>query len=299
MEVPPEMGSVRSGNDLKAGDCWSIGVICYILVTAKIPFSGENEVQIFKSINSRKRISFPRFISASCKSFIRSLLCHDIDNRMTATEGLQHPWISGDAASDTVISSSSYLQTLRQYQSRRNSRNRLHNHMMNGILAGIKPEDEQIMHHGLLNLNRRKSCISIDDLEDYLILHTSPNVTPVTSTPGTIFKVSVSGNSSHSFPDTVCLSPNSPSEDRLPRKITADQLRHYVSQSTDPYDAEKAIEVLKDDDGMISLDRIRNYRSSKHLIRAEQENDGIYDNNHDGDGNDGYNHHEDVIEWID
>ena len=98
------------------------------------------------------KIPFPSRISASCKEFIRGLLCHDIESRMTAEDALKHPWIAGDTAKTTALSSSSYLEMLRQYQKRRNN---LHQRMISGILAGIHAVDEEAIHEDLIEVSYR------------------------------------------------------------------------------------------------------------------------------------------------
>ena len=117
VQVPPEVTESRSGNDLKAGDCWSIGVISYILVVGKVPFPGENQTEILRNIQSKdKQITFPK-LTSSCKEFIRGLLTDDISSRMTAAEALEHKWISGDGASNQDLSTGSfYIESLKKYE---------------------------------------------------------------------------------------------------------------------------------------------------------------------------------------
>merc|ERR1719295_1315966 len=89
--VPPEVTESRSGNDLKAGDCWSIGVISYILVVGKVPFPGENQTEILRNIQSKdKQITFPK-LTSSCKEFIRGLLTEiDAEDQKALHQELLH-----------------------------------------------------------------------------------------------------------------------------------------------------------------------------------------------------------------
>ena len=286
VQVPPEVCSTRSGEDLKKGDMWSIGVICYVLVTGTVPFGGKNQEEIWQRIQSEEvdtRITFPKSLSASCKQFISGLVRRNTEDRMTATEALQHPWISGDAASTEVISSCSYLQTLRQCQNRRNN---LHNHVINGILKGIQPKDEETMHQNLLHLNRMKSSISVNEVEDYFIFHSPLPVTPQSA----ITPISGQSRESHSLFDfqSVSTSPMHLLEDRLMRRITEERFRSIL-QVEPEYDAEKVIGILKDKDGMIPLNKIREYRSSGNLFstRSDDTRANVKEDN------------DEDIEWID
>ncbi|NXJ03287.1 KCC1A kinase, partial [Odontophorus gujanensis] len=115
----------------KAVDCWSIGVIAYILLCGYPPFYDENDAKLFEQI-LRAEYEFdspywddisdsgepsgrqcwgqdPRGVGAhSCpvptaKDFIKHLMEKDPDKRFTCEQALQHPWIAGDTALDKNI----------------------------------------------------------------------------------------------------------------------------------------------------------------------------------------------------
>jgi len=93
--MPPEVVRPRTGRELKAGDLWSSGVIAFILVAGRPPFGGKDHRQIFRNIatTSTKHI-FPRHVTRDFASFVRKLLRHDIEERLTAKKALQHRWLA-------------------------------------------------------------------------------------------------------------------------------------------------------------------------------------------------------------
>ena len=77
-------------------DIWAVGVMTYILLSGRPPFNGDNEKEITKRVRTG-RISFKNkpfdTISDKAKHFILSLLKVEIDERPTALEALEHPWM--------------------------------------------------------------------------------------------------------------------------------------------------------------------------------------------------------------
>lgn len=108
--------------ELKAGDCWAIGVIAYILIVGRPPFDGKDQKEIFSNIiNKQHSLQFPDRCTASFKSFVQSLLSHDINQRLTAAQALNHPWIAGDGASTDHLSPL-YIKFLQRFnRERRNA----------------------------------------------------------------------------------------------------------------------------------------------------------------------------------
>ncbi|XP_062461517.1 calcium/calmodulin-dependent protein kinase type 1G [Pezoporus occidentalis] len=85
----------------KAVDCWSIGVITYILLCGYPPFYEETESKLFEKIKEgyyEFESPFWDDISASAKDFIRHLLEKNPSTRFTCEEALRHPWINGNTA---------------------------------------------------------------------------------------------------------------------------------------------------------------------------------------------------------
>ncbi|NWH86115.1 KCC1G kinase, partial [Aegithalos caudatus] len=85
----------------KAVDCWSIGVITYILLCGYPPFYEETESKLFEKIKEgyyEFESPFWDEISESAKDFIRHLLEKNPSARFTCEEALRHPWINGNTA---------------------------------------------------------------------------------------------------------------------------------------------------------------------------------------------------------
>ncbi|XP_067437805.1 calcium/calmodulin-dependent protein kinase type 1D isoform X1 [Thunnus thynnus] len=85
----------------KAVDCWSIGVIAYILLCGYPPFYDENDSKLFEQIlKADYEFDAPYWddISDSAKDFISSLMEKDPSKRFTCEQALRHPWIAGDTA---------------------------------------------------------------------------------------------------------------------------------------------------------------------------------------------------------
>ena len=81
----------------KSCDIWSIGVVTYILLCGYPPFNGDNDVDIFESIE-KGHFQFPVQAwsdkSDLAKDFIKCLLRRDPRKRFTAKEASMHPWIA-------------------------------------------------------------------------------------------------------------------------------------------------------------------------------------------------------------
>ncbi|XP_023264881.1 myosin light chain kinase, smooth muscle-like [Seriola lalandi dorsalis] len=77
-------------------DMWSIGVICYILLSGESPFQGDGDAETLALVTAARyefdQESFED-ISDQAKDFISSLLKKDRRCRLSCTEALAHPWM--------------------------------------------------------------------------------------------------------------------------------------------------------------------------------------------------------------
>ncbi|XP_066554008.1 calcium/calmodulin-dependent protein kinase type 1 [Amia ocellicauda] len=102
----------------KAVDCWSIGVIAYILLCGYPPFYDENDAKLFEQIlKAEYEFDSPYWddISDSAKDFIVHLMEKDPRKRYTCEQALQHPWIAGDTALDKNIHESVSAQIKKNF----------------------------------------------------------------------------------------------------------------------------------------------------------------------------------------
>uniref|UniRef100_A0A8C1KI87 Calcium/calmodulin-dependent protein kinase Ia n=1 Tax=Cyprinus carpio TaxID=7962 RepID=A0A8C1KI87_CYPCA len=102
----------------KAVDCWSIGVISYILLCGYPPFYDEHDAKLFEQIlKAEYEFDSPYWddISDSAKDFISHLMEKDPTLRNTCEQALQHPWISGDTALDRNIHESVSAQIKKNF----------------------------------------------------------------------------------------------------------------------------------------------------------------------------------------
>uniref|UniRef100_A0A3Q2PGG6 Calcium/calmodulin-dependent protein kinase IGb n=1 Tax=Fundulus heteroclitus TaxID=8078 RepID=A0A3Q2PGG6_FUNHE len=85
----------------KAVDCWSIGVITYILLCGYPPFYEESETRLFSKImKAQYEFDSPFWddISESAKDFIRNMMQKSPSMRYSTDQALRHPWIIGKTA---------------------------------------------------------------------------------------------------------------------------------------------------------------------------------------------------------
>ncbi|MBN3324455.1 KCC1G kinase, partial [Atractosteus spatula] len=85
----------------KSVDCWSIGVITYILLCGYPPFYEETESRLFaKIMKAEYEFDSPFWddISESAKDFIRNMMRRNPEVRFTTEQALRHPWIVGKTA---------------------------------------------------------------------------------------------------------------------------------------------------------------------------------------------------------
>ena len=89
----------------KVVDCWSTGIILYILLCGFPPFYADTDEEMFEMIKHRElELPSPEWdsISDSAKDAVRGLLQKKPQDRLTASASLEHPWIKGDTASKTA-----------------------------------------------------------------------------------------------------------------------------------------------------------------------------------------------------
>jgi myosin-light-chain kinase len=87
-------------------DMWSVGVICYVLLSGLSPFMGDNDLETFGNIhNADFDFDDESFvdISMEAKDFITKLLNKNINERLKSNECLDHPWLRTISSSTIAL----------------------------------------------------------------------------------------------------------------------------------------------------------------------------------------------------
>ncbi|KAF9912323.1 hypothetical protein BX616_010350 [Lobosporangium transversale] len=90
----------------KPVDMWSIGVITYTLLCGYAPFQAENDQQLVAEIARCNVVFHERYwrdVSVEARDFIKCLLRAHPEKRLTATEALQHKWITTETGTDVDL----------------------------------------------------------------------------------------------------------------------------------------------------------------------------------------------------
>eukprot|EP01101_Sappina_pedata_P012037 TRINITY_DN81_c1_g1_i1.p1 TRINITY_DN81_c1_g1~~TRINITY_DN81_c1_g1_i1.p1 ORF type:complete len:317 (-),score=143.89 TRINITY_DN81_c1_g1_i1:122-1018(-) len=121
--VAPEV-LLTTGYD-KEVDLWSIGVITYILLCGFPPFYDECLNNLFEEI-MEARYEFPEeywgHISEEAKDFVARLLLVNPEQRMTASQALEHPWIvNGGKSKPTASFNAKFKENLKKSVDKRRS----------------------------------------------------------------------------------------------------------------------------------------------------------------------------------
>ncbi|KAJ8372806.1 hypothetical protein AAFF_G00276610 [Aldrovandia affinis] len=103
----------------KAVDCWSIGVITYILLCGYPPFYEETETRLFSKImKAQYEFDSPFWDNISeseSKDFIRNMMHKNPKNRFSTEQALRHPWIIGETARSQDIYHSVSVQIQKNF----------------------------------------------------------------------------------------------------------------------------------------------------------------------------------------
>ncbi|KAJ3662886.1 hypothetical protein Zmor_007204 [Zophobas morio] len=94
-------------------DMWSLGVICYVLLSGLSPFMGDNDAETFANI-TRADYDFEdeafNTVSQHARDFIGALLVKRKDDRLSAEQCLKHIWLDPENHKSTVVLSTDKLK---------------------------------------------------------------------------------------------------------------------------------------------------------------------------------------------
>uniref|UniRef100_A0A672HMR6 Myosin, light chain kinase 5 n=1 Tax=Salarias fasciatus TaxID=181472 RepID=A0A672HMR6_SALFA len=104
-----------------ATDMWSIGVICYILLSGESPFQGNSDAETLASVTAAEwefdEESFDD-ITEEAKHFIGSLLVKDARRRLSCKEALAHPWMAAFDSGDHAATKSLSKEKMKKFLAR-------------------------------------------------------------------------------------------------------------------------------------------------------------------------------------
>jgi len=109
--VAPDILMAADDDDAGYGppvDMWAVGVLLYILLSGRLPFSGDEDDELFKNILEAKIVwKTPQFdtVSQDAKDLITHLIKVNPEERYTATQALKHPFIVNNNNSAPLHSS--------------------------------------------------------------------------------------------------------------------------------------------------------------------------------------------------
>jgi len=127
---PPEL--LEGGNPARKSmhssqDMWALGIILYVMLTGMHPYDttgNATDDEIYESVVAGKPPPLTdcpetEHLSDSAKDLILKLMTPKVNERLSALEMLEHPWVKGETASkDLMEGSHKRLSTYRVYQSR-------------------------------------------------------------------------------------------------------------------------------------------------------------------------------------
>jgi calcium-dependent protein kinase len=98
-------------------DIWSCGIILHILLVGYPPFHGKNYMEIFEKIlqgklNNQIENSEWKRITPLAKDILSKMLTYDPEHRLSAEEGIRHPWIVGSHAREEDLNEEIALDAL-------------------------------------------------------------------------------------------------------------------------------------------------------------------------------------------
>ncbi|XP_018619831.1 myosin light chain kinase, smooth muscle-like isoform X2 [Scleropages formosus] len=100
-----------------ATDMWSVGVICYILLSGESPFQGNSESETLALVTAAELEFDEDFkeISDQARDFISNLVKKDVRRRLSCDEALAHPWMASFATANPRYTKTLPKEKMKKY----------------------------------------------------------------------------------------------------------------------------------------------------------------------------------------
>lgn len=90
--------------DAKSADCWSTGVVLFIMVSALMPFRDENTTILLQ--DQQTPLQYPKKPTSSLRNLLQGILMPEVNLRLKIEDILQHEWMRKKCSSDALATSS-------------------------------------------------------------------------------------------------------------------------------------------------------------------------------------------------
>jgi calcium-dependent protein kinase len=129
---------VLNGSYNEKCDVWSCGVILYIMLTGRPPYSGRTESEIIRQVRNSPLKIVPeqlQLLSSDAIDILQKLLTIDVSVRISAAEALQHPWITNYKRYKDAPNLTSALEALREFNNTIKLRQAVHIYIATQIIT--------------------------------------------------------------------------------------------------------------------------------------------------------------------
>ena len=232
-------------------DIWALGVIVHVILTGIPPFNGRGKQKIFQSIckDALNLDLLTKYYQGGrlVKDFLRKCLAKNAEERATAEELLEHPWIKAMVIQEAVEEEMRIDIALNMYTFKRSS---LLQSSVIAFLSRLKSDDEELaqLRKVFMQLNTSKT--------GYL---TAEELRAGTENFKDTFKISLGKNSKYE-PDwdklVKCIDVDNDKKIGFDEFVTAASDRHRLIMGEGHL--RQAFDILDGDrDGMISTEELK------------------------------------------
>ena len=148
-------------------DIWSCGIILFILLTGKLPFTGKSSKELIENLKKGK-FSYDKkiweSISKEAKYLVERLIRYNLNKRISIEEAWKDIWIVKNKKSNSIVKMNSLIDYtfLNEYNFERRLQNFIVNYFVKKAFNKQRKSELQIL------LNRNKSN-SINELKEILL----------------------------------------------------------------------------------------------------------------------------------